>query len=147
MKIELKKMPKSRVKLEIEVPKSELGKYFDEAYKKLSNQVNIKGFRQGQAPKLMVIEAVGLNRYNSTALDIALPDVYFQAIKDEKLLPICQPQVNIKQFNENEDFIFDAEVDLIPDIKLGDYKKIDNKLLERELDPRPRKKDFVRKLN
>ncbi|EKD56196.1 MAG: hypothetical protein ACD_58C00273G0008 [uncultured bacterium] len=124
MKIKCEKLPKSKVKLEIEVLKEDLTKYFDEAYKKLSHQVNIKGFREGKAPKLMVIESVGLNRYNSTALDIALPQIYYQAVKDEKLVPICQPQVNIKQFGENENFIFDAEVDLMPEIKLGEYKKL-----------------------
>lgn len=124
MKIKLEKLPKSRVKLEIETPKEDLKKYFDQAYQKLSQQVNIKGFREGKAPRLMVIETVGFNRYNSTALDIALPQIYYQAIQQEKLIPISSPNVSVKQFSQDENFIFEAEVDLVPEIKLPDYKLV-----------------------
>ena len=56
-------------------------------------------------------------------------------------------------FNKNKLVkLFNVDINHFPFViialgKLGDYKKIDNKLLERELDPRPRKKDFVKKLD
>lgn len=124
MNIKVEKLPHSRVKLAIEVSKDQVGKFFDEAYKKLAPSVNIKGFRAGRAPKILVLEAVGQNRYNSEALNLAIPQSYFQAVSQEKLIPITQPAVAIKQFKEGDDFLYDAEVDVMPEIKIGDYKSV-----------------------
>lgn len=124
MKIKRENLAKSRVRLNIEVPKTEIKAFFDRAYEKLAPTVNIKGFRAGKAPKLMVIEAVGQNRYNSEALNLALAQTYFVAAKQEKIIPITQPAVAIKQFSQDQDFIFQAEVDVLPKIELGDYEKI-----------------------
>jgi trigger factor len=57
-------------------------------------------------------------------MDLALPMVYSDAVKQEKIVPVASPKVDLKQFGEEKDFIFSAEVDVLPEIKLGDYKKI-----------------------
>jgi trigger factor len=124
MKITKQNLPKSRIKLTVEVPAEETDKYFAKAYEKLAPSVEIKGFRPGQAPKLMVLESIGYGRYSQTALDIALPEVYYQAITEEKIIPVQPPAISVKEFNEGTPFIFDAEVDIVPEIKLCDYKKI-----------------------
>jgi trigger factor len=124
MKHTLEKLPKSRVKLTIEVPQSDMVKHFEEAYKELAPTVDIKGFRPGFAPKSLTLEAIGFGRYQQAVLDKALPVSYTDAIKENKIYPIHTPAVAIKQFGEGKDFIFEAEVDIIPQIKLADYKKI-----------------------
>lgn len=124
MNIKSTQISKTKIKLEIEETAEEVQKFFDEAYAQLSLAVEIKGFRPGKAPKLLTIENIGRNRYNSQALDLAIPEIYYQAIKREKLTSVGRPKINIKQFGENEPFIFDAEVDILPEIELGDYNKI-----------------------
>lgn len=124
MKIKIEKLPKSRIKLEIEAPAEDIASHFEKAYKNLAETVEIKGFRKGMAPKAMVIDAVGQNRYNSEALNSALQDIYYKALTQEKIMPVSQPAISITKFTEGESFIFTAEIDILPKIELGDYKKI-----------------------
>lgn len=124
MEIKLEKLPKSRIKLEVETTSEEVQPFFDQALEKLANSVNIAGFRPGKAPKLMIIESVGLNRYNSTALDLAFSQIYHQAVIEKKVSPISSPNISIEQFSEGKPFKFIAEVDIVPEIRLGDYNSI-----------------------
>lgn len=124
MQTKLEKLPNSRVKLTITVPKAKMADFFDEAYKKLASTVTIKGFRPGSAPKAMTLEAIGQGRYEREALDLALPLSYSDAVKETKINPIQPPAISMKETGEGSDFIYEAEVDVMPEIKLGDYKKI-----------------------
>jgi len=124
MNVKKEILPKSRIKLTIEFPAEKTKKFFDEAYEKLAPSVQIKGFRPGQAPRLMTLESIGHGRFHQTALDIALPQVYYEAVQSEKIIPVQQPAVSIKEFAEDKPFVFEAEVDVIPEIKLADYKSI-----------------------
>lgn len=124
MQVKVTKLPQSKVKIEVTEDAKNLKKYFDEVYEKMAPSVNIKGFRPGKAPRLMTIESLGRARYNNEVLNIVLPEVYANAVRQEKLVPVSSPKVNILEFAEDKPFRFDAEVDLLPEIKLGDYKKI-----------------------
>lgn len=123
MDIKIEKLPKSRLKLHITASKEEISPFFEQAWQKLSQQVNIKGFRPGKAPKIMVIEAAGINRYHTTALDLALNQIYYQALVQEKINPVSQPDIAMKNFSE-EILQFEAEVDVVPGIKLGKYQDV-----------------------
>jgi len=124
MPTKLEKLPNSRVKLTITVPKEKMVGFYTEAYKKLAPSVNIKGFRPGSAPKAMTLEAIGQSRYEREALDLALPSSYAEAVKETKIKPIQPPAIGVKEAGEGKDFTYEAEVDVMPEIKLGDYKKI-----------------------
>lgn len=124
MRIIHENLPKSRVKLTIEVPAEKMGEFFNQAYKKLASTVEIKGFRPGQAPRSMILESIGYGRYQQQVLDLAFPSTYSEAIKQEKINPIQPPAIAIKEFGEKKNLIYEAEVDIMPEIKLGDYKKI-----------------------
>lgn len=124
MQINLEKLPKSRVKISLEVSHEEMKPFFAKALEKLSHEVKIKGFREGKAPKIMVLESVGINKYHSTVLDSAIPQFYFEAVQKEKLIPISQPAVSVNKISEEDGLNFTAEVDIKPEIILGDYKSV-----------------------
>lgn len=124
MNVKRQNLPKSRVKLTIEVPAEKTDKFFNDAYKKLASTVEIKGFRHGQAPRTMTLESIGFGRYHQTALDLALPETYYEAVRSEKIVPIQPPAISVKEFKENTPFVYEAEVDVVPVIELGEYKKI-----------------------
>ncbi len=124
MDIKIEKLPKSKVKLTITEDVVNMKRYFDEAYTKLALTVDIKGFRPGKAPRMLTIETIGRGKYNSEALNIALPQIYSRVVHEKKLVPVGSPKVNVITFDENKPFSFEAEVDLLPEIKLGNYKKI-----------------------
>lgn len=124
MDIKLEKLPKSKIKLTVTEEAKNIKKYFNEAYDRLAPTVDIKGFRPGKAPRMLTIETIGRGKYNSEALNITLPQIYSTAIREKKLVPVGNPKINILSFAEDKPFKFEAEVDLLPEIKLGDYKKI-----------------------
>lgn len=124
MKITKKVLPKAKVKIEVIAPNEKIKKYFDIAYEKLAPTVEIKGFRAGKAPRLITIQTIGENRYNSEALNLALPMIYSEAVKLEKITPIAPPKIDVIKFSETDPMHFEAEIDILPEVKLGDYKKI-----------------------
>lgn len=124
MEVKLSNLPKSRVKLEISAKPEETKKFFDLAYEKLSKNVEIKGFRPGKAPRLVTIETIGEARYKTEALNIALPSLYYDAVKKENIIPVESPKVEVKSFDEDKNFEIVAEVDVLPKTKLGNYKDV-----------------------
>lgn len=128
MEIKKEILPKSKVKLTIKVSSAEMRGFFSRAYNKLAPTVEVKGFRPGMAPKTMVIGAIGENRLNSDIIDLALNETYTQALKKENILPVAPPKVNIKMVKDltvdTAELEYEVEVDVLPKVKVGDYKKI-----------------------
>jgi trigger factor len=133
MKAKLEKLEKSRVKFSIEVSKEEAQKSFDRVYDKLAEQIEIKGFRKGAAPKKMILEAIGAERLREEFLKDILPGTYFTAVQQEKVIPVEGPKVDVTsndwsaKLSEgviSSNLSYTAEVDLLPEIKVSDYKKI-----------------------
>lgn len=124
METSLKKLPKSRVELTIEVPAETMAGFFDSAYHELSHQVDIAGFRAGKAPKLMILDRVGRERIIATAIDQALPTTYRDALLKHELVPVGEPQIHIKEAELDGQLRYLVEVDVLPDVETGDYRRI-----------------------
>lgn len=128
MEIKKEVLPKSKVKLTIKLAPAEMRTYFSRVYNRLSPQIEVKGFRPGQAPKSMVISAIGENRLQSEIVDEALKESYVQTLKKENLIPVAPPRVNLKMMKDlladTAELEYEAEIDLLPEVKIGEYKKI-----------------------
>lgn len=128
--LEIKKeiLPKSQVKLTVSVPPALMQGFFETVYAKLAQNVEVKGFRPGKAPKHLTITQIGEARLNEEVLNTALQETYGQALRQEKILPVAPPKINITKMadltGEAPTFEYTAEIDLIPEVKVGDYKKI-----------------------
>ena len=134
MKTTTKKLPKSAIQLHIEVDQKQMTGYFTKAYERLAPTISIKGFRPGNAPKSMVLERIGIDRYTQEAVNLAIIDTYYHAVHEEKIVPLSQPAVAIHEFGADSALVYDATVDVLPEVKLGDYKKIKVKLPEDKTD-------------
>jgi trigger factor len=122
MKTNVEKIEKNRVVLEVEVDSDKFGKAVQQAYKKIVKKVNIPGFRKGKAPKSILEKYIGEGSLYSEAADIILPNAYYDAVEENNLEPINQPEVEITQLEEGKPFIFKATVEVKPEVKLGQYK-------------------------
>lgn len=128
--IEVKRenLSKSKVKLTVKVPSELMKTYFEKVYADLSPNVEVKGFRKGHAPKPLTISAIGENKFSQEIINLSLNETYGAALKQENILPIAPPQINIKMLkdlmNENAELEYEAEVELLPEVVIGDYKKI-----------------------
>lgn len=121
-------LSKSKVKLTIKVPSELMQTYFEKVYADLSPNVEVKGFRKGHAPKPLTISAIGENKISQEIINLSLNETYGAALKQENILPIAPPQINIKMLkdlmNDNAELEYEAEIELLPEVVIGDYKKI-----------------------
>jgi len=114
----------TRVRLDIDVPFVELGKYVDAAYKKVSATVNIPGFRKGKVPNAMIDQRVGRGTVLDEAINSAIQDFYIAAARENEILVVGRPTVDVKEFVDNEKLLFTVEVNVRPDVTLPDFSKI-----------------------
>jgi len=124
LKSAVEKLSPTRVKLSIDVPFAELAPHIDGAYKSLSEKINIPGFRKGKVPAAMIDQRVGRAAVLDEAINASLPTFYSQAAKDNDVLVIGRPNVEITELVDNEKFSFTVEVDIRPDIKLPNFSEI-----------------------
>lgn len=125
MKSSVENLSPTRVRFDISVEFTEMSSHVSNAYKKVAAQVNIPGFRKGKVPAAMIDQRVGRGAVIDEAINAALPDFYTQAAREHKISVIGRPEVDIKEFVDNEKLTFTIEVDVRPEIKLPDFSKIE----------------------
>jgi trigger factor len=111
----------TRAKLTVEVPFEELKPSLDKAYKTIAQQINIPGFRRGKVPPMVIDRQVGRGAILDQAINDALPQLYIQALQDNDLQPLAQPEIEVTRLEDNESLEFTAEVDVKPEITLPAY--------------------------
>ena len=124
MKSSVEVLSPTRVRLDVEVAYSELEPHVASAYKKVAAQVNIPGFRKGKIPASMIDQRVGRGAVIDEAINSALPEFYGQAAREHKVAVIGRPEVDVKEFVDNEKLVFAVEVDVRPEVVLPDFSKI-----------------------
>jgi trigger factor len=117
-------LPQSRVKFKITLSEKDLKKYYESAYQRLATDIEVRGFRKGKAPRGLAEKQIGSDKIFSEALDKALPEIYHEIIHQEKLIPIQQPEIKIKEFDPKKPLIFICSVDILPEVTLPNYKNI-----------------------
>ncbi|QSX06903.1 trigger factor [Sedimentibacter sp. zth1] len=125
MNAKIIKKEKNIVSIEFAVSSENFGKAIDKAYFKLRNKVAIKGFRKGKAPKHIIEKMYGKNVFYDDAMDIVLYEEYPTVIKELDLNPINKPQIDVKEIEEGKDVIFTADIEVMPEVELGQYKGIE----------------------
>lgn len=124
MKINLEKEENNIVKLDIEVPAQDAVNEYNKAVRRISDYVNIPGFRKGKAPRNIVEKHVGVARIKEEALEGLLPKALKEAITKHELDVISQPYVESYDFEVGKDLKIVAKVELRPEVKLGEYKNL-----------------------
>jgi trigger factor len=115
----------TRVRLTVEVPFEELKDSLDAAYKKINQQVTVKGFRKGKIPARIIDQRVGRGAVLEEAVNDALPKFYTEAVNEAELNVLGQPEVDITELKDGETLNFTAEVDVRPTIEIPDYSGIE----------------------
>ena len=130
MKTEKKQLSKNRLKLTITVDANKIEEYFELHYNRLAPTVTLQGFRAGKAPRVMTIEAIGQAKLANLTLEQAIDESYREALNEHEAYPVTAPAVTISKHpkldgnGEENDLVFEVEFDILPEAKIGDYKKI-----------------------
>ena len=122
MQVTLENEKENVVKLDITVPAKEAADAYNQAVKRISQYVNIDGFRKGKAPRQVVERHVGVERIKQEALEGLMPRVLSQAIDENKLDVITQPYITSYDYTVGEDLKVTAKVETRPEVTLGEYK-------------------------
>ncbi|BCL30661.1 trigger factor [Streptomyces aurantiacus] len=125
MKSAVETLNPTRVRLSIEVPFEELKDSLDAAYKKINQQVTVKGFRKGKIPARIIDQRFGRGAVLEEAVNDALPKFYTDAVNESELNVLGQPEVDITELKDGETLNFTAEVDIRPTIEIPDYSGIE----------------------
>ena len=118
------KLEKSRVKLTLDVPLEEVERAYKRAVRRVSDKVNIPGFRRGRAPQALVERHAGVESVFREALDRLVPEAYAEALKQTEILPVGNPELEILQAEMDKPVSFVATVPVKPEVDTGDYRAI-----------------------
>jgi trigger factor len=119
-------LPESRVRVEAEVPATEVSKRVDVAARALARSMRVPGFRPGKAPAPVVIKRVGREAVLDEAVRESIGGWYTAAIEDAKVVPVGEPDLDLSPLpGEGEPLKFAIEIGVRPPAKLGDYKGLE----------------------
>jgi trigger factor len=124
VKSTVEQLSPTRVRINVEVPFTELKPDFDRAYKQLAEQVRLPGFRPGKAPAKLLEARIGRGAVLEQVVNDALPSRYSEAVTSSDVQPIGQPEIEITKIEDGDELVFTAEVDVRPKIELPDLKAL-----------------------
>ena len=114
----------TRVKVMIAADHAELAAAEQVALKRLAKTAKVNGFRTGHVPLEIVKKHADPNALAQETLDAALNRAVAEAFLNNNLQVLARPEVEIKKYVPGELLEFTAEADVLPEVKLGNYKKL-----------------------
>ena len=128
LKVSTESRPSSRLAVTVTVPGERCTASYEEAIKSLSRSINLPGFRKGKVPRSVLVQQLGGVRIKATALEKLIDSAWRDAIKQESLEPISQPDLSsgfdglLESFNPGDELTFTLEADVAPTPKLKSTK-------------------------
>ena len=124
MKVSTKKLSDTSVEIKVVLDKNDLKEAEEKAVARLAKEVKIEGFRKGKAPLDIAKKNINPNDLASVSLDIAVRTTVPKAFEEGKSTPLMIPNVEVTKFVPGETVEYTAKADILPEVKLGDFKKL-----------------------
>ncbi len=121
---QLEQLEGNKAKLTITIDAETFRKALNNAYKKTAGRYAVPGFRKGHAPRKVIESMYGEGIFYEDAFDACWGEAYDAAIDEHGLFAVDRPDVDIETISEAEGVVFNAVVQLKPEVKLGQYKGI-----------------------
>lgn len=112
--------------IEIELKGSEWESILDTTFTKKNKDLKVDGFRKGKCPKNVYMQKFGIESLYMDAVDEAVEVAYSKALKENDLMPVCQPSMDVKEIDKDH-VKFAFTIITKPEVKLGEYKNLDVK--------------------
>lgn len=122
MEAKMEKIEKNLVKFEITVGADKFQEAIKKAYNKNVKNFNVPGFRKGKVPMAIVKKYYGTGVLMEDAINFAIEASYSNALKENDIIPVDYPKIDIVTVEEGKDFVYTAEVTVYPEVELGEYK-------------------------
>jgi trigger factor len=120
VKSTVEKLSATRVRINVEVPFTELQPDFDQAFKELAKTIRMPGFRPGKVPVKLLESRIDKQAMLDQVVGEAVPGRYSEAVASAEVQPLGQPEIEVTSKEYGSDLVFTAEVDIRPEIALPD---------------------------
>lgn len=145
LKTEVTELEGSRARVDVVVPADQVDRAVNRAARKMAREMRMPGFRKGKAPPSLVIQRLGFPSVFEEAVRDALPEWYQRAVFDSGVVPIGDPEIEVKETPEGEGqpLEFSFETGIRPTAELGEYlglevgrpdPEVPSELVDREID-------------
>ena len=124
MKTKFKKLSDSRVEITVTLDSKDLKAAAEKAIEKLAKEIKVEGFRKGKVPAEVAKKFIPENDLNAETIDVAVRTTVIEAFKENEKSPLVLPNVNVTKYVPGEMAEYTATADIIPEVILGDYKKL-----------------------
>jgi len=124
MKVKSKKLSDTRVEITVTLDKQDLATARKKAVDVLIKEVKLEGFRKGKAPRELAEKVLNHNDVASHTIDLAVRTTVPKAFAEVEKSPLVIPQVNVTKYVPDESAEYTATADILPEVKLGDYKHL-----------------------
>jgi trigger factor len=124
VKSTVEKLSPTRVRINVEVPFTELQGDFDQAFKELAKTIRMPGFRPGKVPVKLLQSRIDKQAMLDQVVGEAVPARYSEAVASSDVQPLGQPEIEVTNKEYGADLTFTAEVDVRPEITLPDLSAL-----------------------
>lgn len=124
MKTKSKKLSDSRVELTVTLDAKDLKPAREKALEKLAKEIKVEGFRKGKVPKEVAEKFIPENDLNAETVDFAVRSTVIKAFQEVEKSPLAMPNVEVVKYVPGETLEYHATADIIPEVKIGDYKNL-----------------------
>src|SRR5690554_4190201 len=131
MEYNLDKLENNQVSLEVTANPQEVKEAVTAACRKVAQNLSVPGFRRGKIPRHILEQRVGRDYLYREAMEDLVARGYFQALQEHDLHPVTEPELDIaEKLEEDKPFVFKAKLEVLPEVKLADYKgmKVEKKV-------------------
>ena len=133
MKIKSKKLADSRVAITVTLDSDDLKPAREKALEKLAKEARVEGFRKGKVPTEVAAEFIPENDLNAETIDFAVRTTVFEAFRKAEKSPLVVPAVEVTKYVPGEMAEYTATADIVPEVKLGNYKNLGVKRPEKKV--------------
>ena len=122
MEAKMEKISTNVVKFEVKVSAEKFSEALTRAYKKNLKNFNVPGFRKGKVPMNIVKKHYGVGVLFDDAINFAIDGSYGDVLKENNIVPVDYPKIEVVEIGDGKDFVYTAEVTVYPEVQLGEYK-------------------------
>ncbi len=124
MKVQIENVNPVEKKISFEIPWETVSQEIESAYRSLNQNVKLKGFRPGKVPR-SILERYYKNQVGEEVQSKLISDALVKAVDENKLLPVGEPTVLDRQFEEGKDFKYALRIEVKPEITVEEYKGLE----------------------
>lgn len=123
MNSNLTKLADNTIEITVDAAWNDVQKTYDQVVDELVKEVELPGFRKGNAPKSQALEKIGQTKINEEFLKHVVPEIWNEIVKKHDLKPVIYPKISVQEFDLEKNLKLKIITAEKPDIKLKNYRE------------------------